>query len=72
MTTKGWDDMEKNEISQLISEMEAIKKLLVLQLLNSGTRQKLIASMLGISEATMSRMIPKSTIIKNNAENRNG
>lgn len=32
---------------------------MILQLLRSGVRQSHIAAMLGISEATMSRMLPK-------------
>jgi DNA-binding transcriptional regulator LsrR (DeoR family) len=40
-------------------ELRDIKMLLVLQLLSAGVRQRQIASALGISEATMSRMLPK-------------
>ena len=43
----------------LVEEMQAIKKLLILQLLAMGYKQKNIASSLGISEATLSRMLPK-------------
>lgn len=41
------------------SDLKAIKMLLILQLLRSGVRQSQIAAMLGISDATMSRMLPK-------------
>lgn len=51
--------MNDTQAKALIEEMEAIKKLLILQLVGSGTKQKEIAQMLKISEATMSRMIPK-------------
>lgn len=47
------------EKDELIEEMRSIKLLLVLQLLRQGVRQSQIAALLGISEATMSRMLPK-------------
>lgn len=43
----------------LFAEMKALKMLMILQLLRSGVRQSQIAAMLGISDATMSRMLPK-------------
>lgn len=43
----------------LLVELGAIKKLLVLQALASGYKQKHIAATLGISDATLSRMLPK-------------
>lgn len=43
----------------LLAEMKALKMLMILQLLRSGVKQGHIAAMLGISEATMSRMLPK-------------
>lgn len=47
------------ETEELTTEVRAVKKLLILQLLRSGATQSQIASMLGVSEATMSRMLPK-------------
>lgn len=43
----------------LLGEMRAVKMLLMLQLLKSGVSQKQVGLMLGVSEATVSRMIPK-------------
>ncbi len=43
----------------LLSEMQSIKKLLMLQALAAGFRQKHLASLLGVSPATLSRMLPK-------------
>lgn len=43
----------------LLEEMRAVKRLLILQLLRQGVKQGQIAAMLGVSEATMSRMLPK-------------
>lgn len=51
-------------LKDLIAETQAVKKLLVLQLLQNGASQKQIAAMLDISEATMSRMIPKGSLEK--------
>lgn len=45
--------------AELIAEMKAVKMLLILQLLKSGATQSQIATMLGVSDATMSRMLPK-------------
>ena len=39
--------------------LQDIKRLLILQLLSQGIQQTHIAAMLGISDATMSRMLPK-------------
>lgn len=46
----------------LASEMRAVKMLLIMQLLNSGVKQGQIALMLGVSDATMSRMLPKGIV----------
>lgn len=51
--------MDKKQADELITEVRAVKKLLILQLLKAEVPQKQIASMLEVSEATMSRMIPK-------------
>lgn len=48
-----------NGIEDLAAEMKSVKMLLILQLLRAGVKQSQIASMLGISDATMSRMLPK-------------
>ena len=47
------------EVEELTAEMRAVKKLLILQLLRSGATQSQIAAILGVSDATMSRMLPK-------------
>jgi DNA-binding transcriptional regulator LsrR (DeoR family) len=47
------------ETDDLLSEMRALKMLMILQLLRQGVRQSQIAAILGISESTMSRMLPK-------------
>lgn len=40
-------------------ELREIKMLMILQLLNAGTKQRQIALALGVSEATVSRLLPK-------------
>jgi DNA-binding transcriptional regulator LsrR (DeoR family) len=40
-------------------ELRDLKMLMILQLLNAGVRQKQIAAALGVSEATISRLLPK-------------
>jgi DNA-binding transcriptional regulator LsrR (DeoR family) len=47
----------------LLEEMRCMKMLQILQLLSSGMKQKQIALMLGVSDATMSRMLPKGLVI---------
>ena len=56
--------MDEWYTKELLQELQSIKKLLILQLMKVETAQKEIATMLGISEATMSRMIPRGTTIK--------
>jgi predicted transcriptional regulator len=43
----------------LVKELSGIKKLLMLQLLAIGYKQKDLAAVLGVSEATLSGMLPK-------------
>lgn len=45
--------------SSLAGYLHGVKMLLVLQALASGCQQKHIAAALGVSEATLSRMLPK-------------
>ena len=51
--------MANAESTALIDEILAIKKLLILQLLAMGYKQKQIAGALGVSESTLSRLLPK-------------
>ncbi|WP_316978145.1 helix-turn-helix domain-containing protein [Shumkonia mesophila] len=47
------------ETDDLLGEMRALKMLMILQLLRQGVKQSQIAAILGVSEPTMSRMLPK-------------
>lgn len=62
--------MTDQDAKTLIKEMRDVKMLLILQMLNAGVRQRQLASALGVSEATMSRMLPKglSKTAKDSAE----
>ena len=51
--------MTDDQADILIAEVQSLKKLLMLQLLGSGYKQKQLAAVLGISEPTLSRMLPK-------------
>ena len=51
--------MNEKDSKLLLEEFQSLKRLFILQLLGQGFKQRQIAAMLGISEATMSRMIPK-------------
>jgi DNA-binding transcriptional regulator LsrR (DeoR family) len=59
------------EADDLLVEIRALKKLMILQLLSQGVKQGQIATMLGVSEATMSRMLPKG-IAKKLSKNTSG
>lgn len=51
--------MAQSTEGSVVEELAAIKKLLMLQLLATGYKQKHLAATLGVSEATLSRMLPK-------------
>jgi hypothetical protein len=53
-----WNHMA-NETETLLQEMQSVKMLLILQAMASGCQQKHVAAVLGVSEATLSRMLPK-------------
>lgn len=46
---------EKDEVAE---ELRSLKMLMIVQLLRQGVKQGQIAAVLGISDATMSRMLP--------------
>lgn len=51
--------MASGEPSELLNEIKDVKMLLILQALASGCQQKHVAAALGVSDATLSRMLPK-------------
>lgn len=60
-------ELSEDNLQTLVQEMQWVRKLLVLQVLASGYNQKHIAAALGVSEATMSRMMPKGLPVFRNA-----
>lgn len=57
--------MPKNQTDPLLNELTAIKKLLILKLLSEGFTQSQIATVLGVDQSYISRMVP-SRVIKAN------
>lgn len=51
--------MSEDNMKALLQEMQWVRKLLMLQALASGYKQKHLAAALGVSDATISRMMPK-------------
>ena len=51
--------MSQDDLKTLIEETVAVKKLLMLQLLAMGYKQKHLAATLGVSAATLNRTLPK-------------
>jgi DNA-binding transcriptional regulator LsrR (DeoR family) len=45
--------------NSFVGDLRDLKMLLILQALSSGCQQKHIAAALGVSDATLSRMLPK-------------
>lgn len=62
MATKSKNIKNSNE--KEIKELETIKKLLVLQLLNSGVKTNTIAKMLGMQKSHFSTMFPFRKLVK--------
>jgi hypothetical protein len=57
--------MDVADLKELLQETRWIRKLLVLKILASGYQQKDIAAVMDVSEATLSRMLPKGLSKKN-------
>lgn len=53
------------EESKIVAELEALKRLQILELLDRGYTQNQIALTLGVAQATVSRMFPKGALKKN-------
>lgn len=56
MTNRSKNSKNSNE--KMLKELEAIKKLLVLQLLNSGVQANTIAKLLKMQKSNFSTMFP--------------
>jgi predicted transcriptional regulator len=51
--------MTEEQASQILRELETLRKLRLLELLDSGYSQADLAKVLGVSQPTISRMCPK-------------
>jgi hypothetical protein len=56
--------MEKADADRIFSELEALKKLKLLELLDRGYSQSQLALTLGVGQASTSRMFPKGALGK--------
>ena len=54
--------MDKSDVQKIVNELEALKKLTILQLLDKGYSQNQIALTLGIGQATVNRMFPSGVL----------
>lgn len=54
--------MNSSDVQKIVGELEALKKLTILQLLERGYSQNQIALTLGIGQATVSRMFPAGVL----------
>ena len=56
--------MTSEQADQIIKELEMLRKLRILELFDKGFSQAQLAQVLGVSQPTISRMVPKVTAKK--------
>lgn len=56
--------MTDDRLEQILKELEMLRKLRILELLEKGYSQAQLAQVLGVSQPTISRMVPKLTVKK--------
>jgi hypothetical protein len=56
--------MEKVELQKIAADLDAIKKLMILNLVQKGFQQKDLASALDVDGAILSKMFPKGILKK--------
>ena len=56
--------MAKAKPDPVLKELEAIKKLLVLQLVTSGVQARAVGKVLGLSKPKMSALVPARSVKK--------
>jgi predicted transcriptional regulator len=59
--------MARRVLDPLAKELDAIKRLLVLQLLTSGVQAKDVAHALGVDKSVVSRLVPARRVGKKTA-----
>ncbi len=53
--------MTEDQADQIIKELEMLRKLRIMELFDKGYSQAQLAQVLGVSQPTISRMVPKIT-----------
>jgi predicted XRE-type DNA-binding protein len=56
--------VNEEQANQIIAELEALKKLHLLSLMERGFSQQQLATALGVSQPTISRMVPATALGK--------
>jgi predicted transcriptional regulator len=51
--------MTEEQADQIIRELEMLRKLRIMELFDKGYSQAQLAQVLGVSQSTISRMVPK-------------
>ena len=51
--------MTDEKVDQILKELEMLRKLRILEMLDKGYSQAQLAQALGVSQPTISRMVPK-------------
>jgi predicted transcriptional regulator len=51
--------MKEEQADQIIKELEMLRKLRIMELFDKGYSQAQLAQVLGVSQPTISRMVPK-------------
>lgn len=69
MPRKG--GIKKKRTKKSLDPLEAIKRLLILQLVRDGVTSEEIANVLGIDSSTIRRIAPASKVGKNGANKKN-
>lgn len=54
--------MQDSDLKKIAADLEAVKKLMILSLVQKGIKQTQLASLLGVSDATLSLMFPKGLL----------
>ena len=56
--------MSNEQAEQILKELEMLRKLKILELFDKGYSQGQLAKVLGVSQSTISRMLPKAAMKK--------
>ena len=62
--------MTEQQANAIISELEMLRKLRILELFDKGYSQAQLAQALGVSQPTISRMVPKASLKKSGRSKR--